>query len=294
MTDATVQANGVTLAYDDQGPRDAPVILLVMGLGAQLIFWPDAMVEGLVAKGFRVVRFDNRDIGLSTKFDHVLPPHPLKVIIRKAIGLNPGVPYRLEDMAKDAVALMDALGIAKAHVVGASMGGMIAQLMAARFPDRVATLTSIMSTSGARGLPGPTPELRKALMRRRKTRGPREELIAEGITMYELIGSPGGDPETRRNLITRAFDRNFAPAGTRRQLAAIIASGSRADELPKIKAPTLVIHGAIDKLVHPEGGADTARRIPGARLETIANMAHDLPPHALPQIVDLIATHASA
>ena len=288
-----VKANGVTLHYDDHGPADAPVILLVMGLGAQMILWPDAMVDALVARGFRVVRFDNRDIGLSEKFGHVPPPNPLWVLAKKALRLPTGVPYTLADMAADTVGLMDTLGIAKAHVVGASMGGMIAQLVAARYPQRVLTLTSIMSTSGARGLPQAEPQVRKALLRPRPTTGDREAMIDAGVHVFEMIGSPGGDPVQRREAVARTIDRSYYPAGAQRQLAAIIASGSRVADLPNVKAPTLVIHGAIDRLVPLEGGADTVRRIPGARLETIDGMAHDLPPHALPKIVDLIATHAS-
>ena len=293
MTSAMVQANGVTLAYDDRGPAEGPVILLVMGLGAQLIFWPEVMVDALVAKGFRVIRFDNRDIGLSTKFDHVRPPNPLWVMAKAALRLPTGVPYKLEDMAQDTVSFMDALSIERAHIVGASMGGMIAQLVAARYPDRVLTLTSIMSTSGARGLPQASTELRRALIRPRPKTGDEAALIDAGVAMYGLIGSPGGDPVARRELITRAYRRSYAPAGVQRQLAAIIASGSRIADLPNIKARTLVIHGSIDQLVPPEGGADTARRIPGARLEIIDNMAHDLPAHALPKVVDLIAAHAA-
>jgi pimeloyl-ACP methyl ester carboxylesterase len=291
VSSGKVGANGITLAYESFGPDDAPVILLIMGLGAQLVLWPDAMVEALVARGFRIVRFDNRDIGLSTHLSDRKPPNPLLLMAASALRLPVSVPYKLADMAADSIALMDALRIGRAHVVGASMGGMIAQLVAARYPNRVQTLTSIMSTSGARGLPGPAPELRKVLLRR-PFKGSREQLIELGTDVFEAIGSDGVPREERRAIVARAFDRSYDPAGVRRQLAAIVASGSRAADLPRIKAPTLVIHGSADRLVPPEGGADTARRVPGALLEMIEGMAHDLPRRYLPRIVDLIAEHA--
>lgn len=289
-----VKANGVTLHYDDTGPRDAPVIMLVMGLAAQMILWPDAMVAALVARGFRVIRFDNRDIGLSEKLDHLGTPKLPWLFLKARLGLRLRTPYSLDDMAADTVGLMDALGIAKAHIVGASMGGMIAQLVAANHSDRVLTLTSIMSTSGERDLPRPDPAILRLMMRKRPASDDRDALIAAGIAIYAAIGTPGSmTPEERRALVAATIDRGYTATGPARQMAAIVANGSRSAKLARIAVPTLVIHGALDRLVPPEGGRDTARRIPGAKLEIVDNMAHDLPPAALPKIVDLIATHAS-
>ncbi len=289
-----IAANGIELAYEDFGDPAAPAMLLIMGLGAQLIFWPDALVEGLVARGFRVVRFDNRDVGQSTQFNH--RPAPARWQYAAALfGLPSGLPYSLRDMANDAVGLMDALDIARAHIVGASMGGMIAQIVAAEYPLRVLSLTSIMSSSGRRGLPGPSPELRNMFLSRRPLRS-RDEAIDAGTRLYAAIGAPGSprDGDELRALLTRAYDRGFNPAGTARQLGAIVADGSRAARLRRIRVPTLVIHGDADPLVPLAAGKDTAAHVSGARLEIIAGMGHDLPPTVVPRVVELIAGHAVA
>lgn len=285
----------VELFYEEVGDPNDPAILLIMGLGAQLVLWPDDLFHGLAARGFRVIRFDNRDIGLSTKLDHLGVPKPLWLLIANAVGLRPRAPYLLEDMAQDAVGLLGHLKIERAHIVGASMGGMIAQIVAARFPERVLSLTSIMSTSGAKGLPGPAPDIRKGFLMRKASAGPREKLVEEGVAVLKLIGTQDGgrSDDERRQMVERAIDRSYHPQGAGRQLAAIVASGPRTDLLPRITAPTLVIHGAADRLVPKEGGMDTAKRIPGARLELIDGMAHDLPPAFVPRVVDLIAAHAS-
>ena len=290
----TIRANGIDLFYEDFGDPGHPLVLLIMGLGAQLIFWPDAMVEGLVARGFRVVRYDNRDVGRSTHLTHLRTPSRLRYAAA-LMGLPSGMPYRLRDLATDAVALLDALGVAKAHLVGASMGGMIAQIVAAEHPDRVLSLTSIMSSSGRRGLPGPVPELRDMLMKRRPTAS-RDEAIAAGVRVYKAIGAPTGGrtAEELNDLIARAYDRGFDPGGSARQLGAIIADGSRVERLKRIAAPTLVIHGDADPLVPLAAGRDTAAHIPGARLEVIPGMGHDMPPSVVPQITALIADHAAA
>jgi proline iminopeptidase len=289
-----VAANGVELFYEATGDPRAPALILIMGLGTQMIAWPDDFVSGLAAAGFYVVRYDNRDVGLSTHFDEAKTPSPAWVMLASRLGLKVRVPYKLRDMADDAVALIDALGIDKAHVAGASMGGMIAQLVAAEHPERVLSLTSIMSSSGAPGLPGPTPELRRRLLAKRPPNPSREDAIKAGAETLKLISYP--DPRRPATAFSeaaaRAFDRAFDPSGLRRQLVAILADGSRAERLAKVRAPTLVIHGAADPLVPLACSRDIAARVRGSRLEIIDEMAHDLPPSQTQRMVDLIAGHA--
>ncbi|MBK9003186.1 MAG: alpha/beta fold hydrolase [Sphingomonadales bacterium] len=291
-----VSANGIELYYEDNGPADAPVILLVMGLGTQMIAWPDALIEGLVAKGFRVIHYDNRDVGLSTHLNGAQAPSLLWTMIASRFGLPLNLPYRVRDMAADGVRLLDALGIEKAHIVGASMGGMIVQHIAATYADRVRSMTSIMSSSGARGLPGPDAEIRKRLMTRRPANPTRDEAIQLGVEAIRQISYP--DPARASDafevMAARAFDRAYDPAGFRRQLLAIIADGSRVDMLKRIKVPTLVVHGKADRLVPWQCSEDIARHITGARFELIDEMAHDLPPSQVDRMVELIAGHAAA
>lgn len=286
----------VRLYYDSHGDDSAPVILLIMGLGTQCIAWPDSFVQALVDKGFRVIRFDNRDIGESSWFTNARTPHPLWLMMASRFGLLVRIPYALEDMADDAIGLLDALGIADAHIVGASMGGMIAQLVAAKAPDRVRSLTSIMSSSGAPDLPGPTGELRKRLMQRRPANASRDHVVAETVMLLKLIGypDPARSEDDLRALAERAYDRGYNPMGARRQLLAIIADASRTGRLKTINSPTLVVHGAADPLVPLACGEDCARLIPGARLEVIDAMGHDLPPSQQGRIVASIAAHAHA
>lgn len=290
----TVRANGIDLCYDSAGDPADPTILLVMGLATQSIAWPDAFVARLVNAGFRVVRYDNRDVGLSTHLDGAAAIHPLLALVAKRLRLPFRLAYTLTDMAADGIALLDALGVARADVVGASMGGMIAQIMAARCPDRVASLTSIMSTSGASGLPGPAPAIRRRMLARRPANPTREEAIAAGAGMLEMISfpDPARPPGAFADMAARAFDRAYDPVGARRQLLVIIADGSRASRLAAIRAPTLLIHGADDPLVPKAGSEDLARRIPHARLEVVPGMAHDLPPSRLDHVADLIVAHA--
>ena len=288
-----VAANGLELEYEDFGAPDAPVILLIMGLGAQLTLWPIELVEALVARGFRVIRYDNRDIGLSDKFEGARTPAMGWIILAKRLGLRPRVPYSLADMADDAAGLLDALGIASAHVAGASMGGMIAQHLACRHPDKVASLTSIMSTTGNRKLPSAKKEALKAL-----TTPPRslehDALVEHGVKIARAIGSPGyAAPEDRlRERVAANVRRSVYPQGLQRQLAAIIADGDRRALLACVKAPALVIHGEDDPLVPVEAGRDTAAHIPGARLQTIPGWGHDLPLELTGEIAGMIADHA--
>ena len=288
-----ISANGIEIAYDDRGCRNDSAILLIMGLATQMIAWPEPFCDGLAARGFRVVRFDNRDVGLSTKFE-AAPPIDLGAILQQVMAgkkINP--PYDLTDMAADTVGLMDRLEIDKAHVVGASMGGMIAQIVAAKYPNRVRSLVSIMSSSGAPGLPQGKPEAMTAIMQTRPDGSDRELAIQHGMGVYRAIGSPGfptPDNELRAK-VAAAFDRSYYPAGTGRQFAAIVASGSRVEMLKKLSVPTLVLHGADDPLVPVEAGRHTAAQIPGSTLTIVPGMGHDLATGLIPILVEAIATH---
>jgi len=290
-----VQANGISIEVEDFGNKTDPAILLIMGYTAQLIYWPIEMVEGLVAKGFRVIRFDNRDVGMSHKFDGMKAPHPIRQMVGKRFFPSWELaPYSLSDMAADAVGVLDALDIEKAHIVGASMGGMIGQLVAANYPDRVLTFTPIMSSTNGPNLPGASSEVRKTLLKtaRAKAKTP-EEALELGLAFSALIASEEGRSriEERREMMKLAQERGFYPAGPKRQMAAIIASGNLQPTAEKISAPTLVIHGADDPLIPQACGADIAAHVNGARFELIKGMGHDLPPSVLPKIVDLIAEH---
>lgn len=286
-----IAANGISLEYEAYGDPANPALLLIMGLGAQLTLWPIELVEALVARGYHVIRYDNRDIGLSTKFTDHGVPNIRKVALMRLLGLRPKLPYRLTDMAADAVGLLDALGIDRAHMVGASMGGMIAQLVAATYPDRTLSLTSIMSTSGNRRLPPPRPEAFKALTTPPPPNATLEQMIPHVMRIARAIGSPAYPaPEDRLiERITRDFHRSFHPTGSARQLAAIVDDGCRRKRLKTITAPTLVIHGSDDPLVRIEGGRDTAAHIPGARLHEIPGMGHDLPLELVDEVADAIA-----
>jgi pimeloyl-ACP methyl ester carboxylesterase len=290
-----IQANNIEIEYEEFGDRDAPVILLIMGLAGQLIHWPDDFCVTLAKTGYRVVRFDNRDVGLSSKLDHLGKPNVVRVAVRAMLRLPVQVPYKLDDMAEDALGLLDALHIKTAHIVGASMGGMIAQIVAARHPRRVRSLSLIMTTSGH-------PWLKKASMRlqlrlaRRPAQLDRESLIAHSMQTWRLIGSPGyrATDELLRAKVERAFDRAYHPRGIARQTAAIIASGSRVPLLRRIAAPTLVVHGKHDPLVPVAAARDLGRRIQGAKVEIIEGWGHDFPSELLPRISSLILKHVRA
>lgn len=285
-----VKANGISLEVERYGDPTNPPLLLIMGLGAQLTLWPIELVEALVARGYHVIRYDNRDIGLSTKFTEHGVPNVRKVLLMRLFGLRPKLPYRLTDMAADAVALLDALGIAKAHIVGASMGGMIAQLVAATYPERTLSLTSIMSTTGNRRVPPARPEAFKALTTSPPANATLADMIPHVTRIARAIGSPAyPTPEDRLvERITRDFERSFHPTGAGRQLAAIIDDGCRRSRLKNVTAPSLVIHGVADPLVRVEGGRDTAAHIPGARLHEIPGMGHDLPLELVDEVADAI------
>ncbi|HEY8605199.1 alpha/beta fold hydrolase [Tsuneonella suprasediminis] len=290
---AQITANDITIEYEDYGDPGDPAILLVMGLGAQLTLWPIELVDALVERGFRVIRYDNRDIGLSQKMDGEKAPGIFKLVLMNRLGLKPRVPYTLSDMAADGVGLLEALNIDNAHIVGASMGGMIAQLIAAEHPKRTASLTSIMSTTGNRKLPAAQKEAIKVLTTRPPS-ADEEVLVAHGIRVARTIGSPAYPPSEDRLLsrVREGVRRSYYPDGLPRQLAAILADGDRRKRLAAISAPTLVIHGEADPLVPLAGGLDTAESIPGARISTFPGMGHDLPLALVEPIADLIAEHA--
>ena len=289
---ATAHANGIDLCYQAFGDPAKPAILLIMGLGTQMMAWDEVFCRQLADRGFRVIRFDNRDIGKSTWFDHEDVPNVMALFAKAAIGLHPKVPYTLSDMAKDSVGLLDALGIAKAHVVGASMGGMIGQVMAIEHPDRMLTFTSIMSTTGNTKLPSPKPEA--AAMLTAKPVASRDEFLVHYKKLMTTLRA-GEFPEDEALDEPRAmvsWSRGYHPAGSARQLAAIIASGNRTKALAGVRVPTLVIHGRPDPLVPVEGGMATAEAIPGAKLMIIERMGHALPLFAWGEIIGAIAAHA--
>ncbi len=283
------QANGLTIEYDMTGPADGEPLLLIMGLGAQMTRWPQAFLDELAGRGLRVIRFDNRDVGLTTRLDDAGLPDVVAILTALSEGKAPPVAYTLSDMAADAVGLLDALGIARAHIVGASLGGMVAQLVASDYPDRTLSLTSIMSTTGNRALPTATPEAIAVL----NNRGPNPTEDLEGYLDHALkgavvVGSPGypQDPEVLRQRLRSDFERSYSPAGFQRQYAAAMASPDRRPKLATITAPTVVIHGAQDPLVPVTGGRDTAENIPGAELLVIEGMGHDVPPGLFVAIAD--------
>jgi pimeloyl-ACP methyl ester carboxylesterase len=288
----SVTANGIQIEYDTFGDSSAPPLLLIMGLGAQMILWDEEFCEQLAAKGHYVIRFDNRDIGLSTKIDEAGVPNVMEAMSVIMGGGKFDSAYTLDDMSDDAVGLLDALGIDRAHVCGASMGGMIAQTVAIKHPDRVSSLTSIMSSTGARDLPQAEPDAMAMLLTPAPTE--REASIEHSINVWRTIGSTGFpiDEERVRDRMARSFDRCFHPEGMARQLVAILAHGDRTSALGSVTAPTLVIHGVADPLVPLECGRATAKAVPGANLLEIEGMGHDMPVGAWPQIVDAIAAHA--
>ena len=284
-----LKANGIDIEVEDTGAGEQaprPVVLLIMGLGMQLVAWPAELVQALVDAGYRVVRHDNRDIGLSQHFDQVGVPNMVWAMLRFKFGLAITAPYSLQDMAADSVGVLDALGIEKAHIVGVSMGGMIAQRLALTAPGRVASLTSIMSSSGARGLPSARPKVLQALFSRPASHR-RADIVAHYVKLYKAIGSPGfpiSEPEMVK-LILQGVQRNFHPVGTMRQLVAIAADNTRATALARIDRPTLILHGRADPLIPFPCGEDTARRISGAQLVGIDGMGHDLPPGVVKRLL---------
>jgi pimeloyl-ACP methyl ester carboxylesterase len=290
------RAEGLDLAYEVHGAPDAPAVLLIMGLGMPAAMWPDEFVGQLVERGYRVVTFDNRDSGASSRLAQLPLPNIARVMLRALLRRRVAAPYTLLDMALDAKAVLDDAGIERAHVVGVSMGGMIAQVLAALQPQRVLTLTSIMSSTGN---PAPRIALGKPRALRALLRRPPDDpadlnaVVEHLLYVFGVIGSPGfkQDAATLRPLLERVARRGLYPAGTARQLAAILASGDRRTMLHGIDAPTLVIHGADDPLIPVAAGHDTARHIRNARLEVIDGMGHDFPPKLMSRLAARVAEH---
>jgi pimeloyl-ACP methyl ester carboxylesterase len=275
---------GIELAYERFGDASDPPLLLVMGLATQMLGWPDEFCAQLAGRQLFVVRFDNRDIGLSTHLHHAPPPD----VPAALMGATSSAAYTLADMARDTVGLLDRLGVESAHVVGASMGGMIAQTLAIEHPERVRTLTSIMSTTGDPRVGGASDEALGALLA--PPARDRAEAIERTVAAYRVIGSPGYelDESALRERAGLSFDRGYDPAGVGRQLVAILASGDRTERLRRLRLPALVIHGSDDPLVRPSGGRATAAAIPGAELVELDGMGHDLPRALWPKIIDRI------
>ncbi|HEX4669125.1 MAG TPA: alpha/beta hydrolase [Solirubrobacterales bacterium] len=282
-------ANGIELAYQEMGDADGQPLLLVMGLATQMLAWDEGFCGLLAERGFRVVRFDNRDIGRSTKIESAGVPRRVDMML----GRRASAPYLLADMAADTTGLMDHLGIDSAHVVGASMGGMIVQTMALEQPNRVRSMVSIMSNTGSRWTGMPSRKA-MAILLGRPPRG-REQAIERAVKTFKVIGSPGYpfDEERLRDVAGRSYDRGHSAAGVLRQLHAITASGDRTQALRGVRAPTTVIHGNSDPLVRPAGGRATARAIPNARLKMIDGMGHDLPRQLWPLFAEEIAANAA-
>lgn len=291
-----IKANGIDIEVEDSGPgvagEERPAVLLIMGLGMQLVAWPEPMVQALIDAGYRVIRFDNRDVGLSQKMDALGQPSLVWQSIRYKLGLQVRAPYSVADMAKDALGVLDALSIDKAHVVGVSMGGMIAQRMALISPQRLLSLTSVMSSSGAKGLPYASPEVVKVMISRPDGRKP-IALLDYYVKLFAAIGSPDYpvDLLELRERIMLGMTRGFHPVGTLRQTLAAMADHDRADQLGQIQVPTLVVHGKADPLVPYPCGEDTARRIPGAKMVGIEGMGHDLAPGVVDLLLQALLPH---
>jgi len=289
MPEQTCRVGDIDIAYETFGDPEHPALLLVMGLATQMIAWHEDFCAELAGHGFHVIRFDNRDVGRSTAMRDL----PVPTLRQLALRSKKAATYTLEDMAADAVGLLDHLDIERAHVVGASMGGMIAQTIAIEHPERVLSLCSIMSNTGARFSGQPKLATYRVLLGRPPK--DRDRYIDHVLKVYRVIGSPGfdRDEDDLRAMAGASYDRGRNPAGSGRQLAAITASGDRTARLRSISVPTVVVHGTKDKLVNPSGGAATAKAIPGARLVRIEGMGHDLPRGAWPQIIGAITENAA-
>lgn len=289
-----VNANGLRIEIEEHGDRSHPAVLLIMGLATQLVHWPPAMIESLVGAGYRVITFDNRDIGLSERLDSRSSPSPALMLLGRAMRIGWMLaPYKLDDMARDTVGVLDALDIEQAHLLGVSMGGMIGQIVAAEHGDRLKSFTSIMSTTNNPALPKTRREVVRAIIKGRGRALSPEEQINQSMSIVEMISTPDGgrDEEEFRRLIAHAVERCNYPDGVRRQIAAIVASGDLRQWTRRIKTPTLIIHGKIDPLTPYQGSVDMASNIPGSKLEIIDQMGHDLPPKYLDQLMSTIIEH---
>ncbi len=288
-----IKANRLTIEVEEHGDPSHPAVLLIMGLAAQLTHWPPAFIDGIVDQGFRVIAFDNRDIGLSEKLHAKRALKPSRMALARLLGLKGLAPYTLSDMAKDAVGVLDALDIEAAHVVGVSMGGMIGQVLSADHATRVKSFTAWMTSTNNPKLPKPDPRIVQEVFSVRERPRSRDELIDRTVALWGLIGTQdaGHDMDQFRARIAASIDRCTYPAGVRRQVAAIIATGDLRRWTRRIAAPSLVIHGKADPLVPYHGGLDVAANIEGSRKEIIDGLGHDLPPKFLPKITDLVTGH---
>lgn len=290
-----ITANGITLEVEDHGSPSGEPLVLIMGLGMQLIAWNEDLVQMLVDRGFRVLRFDNRDIGLSQSFDHLGVPHLGIEALKYFMGLAVKSPYSLVDMADDTVGLLDVLGIRQAHICGASMGGMVAQHIAWRHPQRLKSLTLMMTSSGSRHLAQPSMRVRAAMISRPDDPKNFDSIVAHSVGLYTLIGSPSypSGEEWLTQQLSRAVRRSHRPQGMARQLTAIVADGDRSAMLPRIGVPTQVLHGAQDPLIPADAGRQLASLIPGATLDLVDGMGHDLPTALYPRFVASICAAAA-
>jgi pimeloyl-ACP methyl ester carboxylesterase len=283
-----VSANGIQIEYDTFGDDSSPALLLIIGAGGQMIYWEFEFCESLAKRGLFVIRFDNRDAGLSTKFDEAGIPDMMAAMEGKPVAAA----YSLDDMAADAVGLLDALGIQKAHICGASMGGMIAQIISYRYPERVLSLTSIMSSTGNPELPQMKPEVLAAVFK--PVPAEREAYIEHNVNLWRMLWSPGFpfDEKRLRRVLAEGYDRSYYPPGMIRQSLAVLKNGYRKSLIASIKAPTLIIHGDEDPLMSVEGGKEISQLIPSAKLLIINGMGHDMPKEVWSQITDAIYDHA--
>jgi pimeloyl-ACP methyl ester carboxylesterase len=288
MNEEFANVNGIELCYETFGDPGDPPLLLIMGLGTQMISWREDFCTQLADRGFFVTRYDNRDMGRSTRFDHVPPPGPVELATRRPRRLA----YTLADLADDAAGLIEELGYGSAHVVAASMGAMIGQILTINHPERVRSLTSIMSTTGSRRVGQPAaavyPFFAKPIPRTK------DAYIERGVQLWKVIGSPGfeRDEAELRSLLARTYERGLSPAGTMRQVGAIVSTPNRTKDLARVKVPTLVVHGTRDRMINVSGGKATARAIPGARLELVEGMGHELPRAVWPRVIDWIDQNA--
>ncbi len=292
---AQIKAGDIALEIDHMGDPQDPAIILIAGLGFQLIDWPREFCETLAGQGYQVIRFDNRDVGMSQKLEHLGVPDIPAVMADKAAGNPPRVPYQLSDMVGDIIALMDALSLDRAHIVGMSMGGMIAQLLAAQYPARCLSLTSIMSTSGETSVSAPKPEAMGVISSAPASQE-MSDIVEFGLKVNDVIGSPGyrWDGHALRQHIEACVNRGYCPTGYMRQMSAVFSAQPRRELLSTITLPTLVIHGLDDPLVPASGGQDVADHIPGAKLELVAGMGHDLSPSLCVHLAALMLPHFKA
>lgn len=292
MTEHTTKGD-VPIVYEVDGPDGGDIILMLTGLGMQLTQWPQPFLDSLHSAGFRTVRVDNRDVGKSGKIEGARAPNPYLQMVMGLFGMSAGAPYSLEEMADDAVSVLDDMGADKAHLMGLSMGGIISQVLAGRYPERVKHLTLFMTTTGNRTLPLPTGEARKILMSRDAAPASRDEAIEQMVRKWKFFVTKDGGmtEEELRAFHGAAVDRGMDRAGWHRQMAAILETGDLRKHTRAIQAPTLIIHGTEDKLVPPAAGRDVHENINGSRLEMIEGMGHDLPPKFLNQLSDLVVSH---